>query len=43
MYRVHAGPYASPNEARQAAERIGSALGTRPVVVTADPPSGRRR
>jgi rare lipoprotein A len=34
MYRVHAGPYASPGEARQAAERIGAALGTKPVVVT---------
>jgi rare lipoprotein A len=34
MYRVHAGPYASSSEARVAAERIASALGTRPVVVT---------
>lgn len=34
MYRVHAGPYPSPSEARQAAERIGLALGTKPVVVT---------
>jgi rare lipoprotein A len=34
MYRVHAGPYASSSEARLAAERIASALGTRPLVVT---------
>jgi rare lipoprotein A len=34
MYRVHVGPYASASEARQAAERIGAALGTKPVVVT---------
>jgi rare lipoprotein A len=34
MYRVHAGPYASSSEARLAAERIATALGTRPVVVT---------
>lgn len=34
MYRVHAGPYASPTEAKLAAERIAVALGTRPVVVT---------
>jgi rare lipoprotein A len=32
LFRVHAGPYANPNEARQAAERIASALGTKPVV-----------
>ncbi len=32
LFRVHAGPYASPNEARQAAERIATALGTKPVV-----------
>mgnify|MGYP001423442026 CR=1 FL=1 len=34
LYRVHAGPYASQHEARQAAERINQALGVRPVVVT---------
>ena len=34
MFRVHAGPYPSPTEARQAAERIALTLGTRPVVVT---------
>jgi rare lipoprotein A len=34
MFRVHAGPYASSSEARQAAERIAAALGTKPVVVT---------
>jgi rare lipoprotein A len=33
MYRVHVGPYASAIEARQAAERIGAALGIRPVIV----------
>jgi rare lipoprotein A len=34
LFRIHAGPYASPSEARQAAERIGLALGTKPLVVT---------
>jgi rare lipoprotein A len=34
MYRVHAGPYASSTEARQAAEKVGVALGMKPVVVT---------
>lgn len=34
MYRVHAGPFASSSEARAAAERVASALGTKPVVVT---------
>ena len=34
MYRVHAGPYASAAEARQAADRVAVALGMRPVVVT---------
>ncbi len=34
LYRVHAGPYASQPEARQAAERINQTLGVRPVVVT---------
>jgi rare lipoprotein A len=32
LFRVHAGPYANANEAKQAAERIATALGTRPVV-----------
>jgi rare lipoprotein A len=34
LFRVHAGPYASPGEARVAAERIAAALGTKPVFVT---------
>jgi len=34
LYRVHAGPYASRPEARQAAERINQALGVRPIVLT---------
>ena len=34
LYRVHAGPYASQLEARQAADRINRVLGVRPVVVT---------
>jgi rare lipoprotein A len=33
LYRVHAGPYASPMEAKLAAERIAAALGAKPVVV----------
>ena len=33
LYRVHAGPYASPTEARLAADRIAAALGAKPVVV----------
>ncbi|MGZ5228426.1 MAG: septal ring lytic transglycosylase RlpA family protein [Burkholderiales bacterium] len=33
MYRVHVGPYASTIEARQAAKRIGAALGIKPVIV----------
>ena len=32
LYRVHAGPYASQNDARQVAERIALTLGARPVV-----------
>jgi len=32
LFRVHAGPYANANEARNAADRIASALGTKPVV-----------
>jgi rare lipoprotein A len=34
MYRVHAGPYATSSEARLAAERIATALGTKPMVVS---------
>ena len=33
LYRVHAGPYPTSWEARQAADRIASSLGVRPVVV----------
>ena len=33
IYRVHAGPYPSSWEARQAADRIASAFGVKPVVV----------
>ncbi len=34
LFRVHAGPYASDGEARQAADRISQALGVRPFVLT---------
>jgi rare lipoprotein A len=34
MYRVHAGPYPSAFEARQAAERIALAVGSKPVIVS---------
>ena len=34
LYRVHAGPYASQPEARQAADRISRMLGVRPIVLT---------
>lgn len=34
LFRVHAGPYANPAEARQAAERIAGSLGVKPLVVT---------
>ena len=34
LFRVQAGPFATTDEARQAAERIGLALGLKPVVVT---------
>lgn len=34
LYRVHAGPYASENEARETAARITLMLGTRPFVLT---------
>jgi rare lipoprotein A len=33
LYRVHAGPYASQAEARQIANRIGDALGARPILL----------
>ncbi len=33
IYRVQAGPYASETAAREAAERAGQALGTKPVVL----------
>jgi rare lipoprotein A len=34
LYRVHAGPYASQPEARQAAERINQTFGVRTIVLT---------
>jgi rare lipoprotein A len=34
LYRVHAGPYASAPEARQAAERLLRSLGVKPFVLT---------
>ena len=34
LYRIHAGPYASSSEARDAAERIGLAVGGKPLIVT---------
>ncbi|HXF67128.1 MAG TPA: SPOR domain-containing protein, partial [Burkholderiales bacterium] len=34
LYRVHAGPYSSPLEAREAAERLARALGVKPFVLT---------
>jgi rare lipoprotein A len=34
LYRVHAGPYASQVEARSAADRLGEALGVKPIVLT---------
>ncbi|MBI3069586.1 MAG: septal ring lytic transglycosylase RlpA family protein [Betaproteobacteria bacterium] len=34
LFRVHAGPYPSQSEARRAAQRIGEALGVRPMVLT---------
>jgi rare lipoprotein A len=33
LYRVHAGPYTNQTEARQTADRIGQALGIKPVVL----------
>ncbi len=33
LYRVHAGPYGSQTEARQIAERIGQALGIKPMLL----------
>lgn len=34
LFRVHAGPYSNPFEARQAADRIAGSLGVKPLVVT---------
>ena len=34
LFRVHAGPYASQAEARQAADRISQALGLKPMILT---------
>jgi rare lipoprotein A len=34
LYRVHAGPYASRNEARSVADRISQTLGIKPFVLT---------
>ncbi len=34
LFRVHAGPYASQPDARQAADRISQALGLKPMVLT---------
>jgi rare lipoprotein A len=34
LYRIHAGPYATSTEAREAAERIGLAVGAKPLIVT---------
>jgi len=34
LFRVHAGPYATPQEARQAAERISQSLGIKTMVLT---------
>lgn len=34
LFRVHSGPYASQAEARQTADRVGEALGAKPVVLT---------
>jgi len=33
LYRVHAGPYASQDEARQVANRVGDTLGPRPILL----------
>ena len=33
LHRVHAGPYTNQTEARQIAERIGQALGIKPMVL----------
>jgi rare lipoprotein A len=33
LFRVHTGPYANPEEARQAADRLAEALGIKPIVV----------
>jgi len=34
IYRVQAGPYPTANEARQAAERVALAVGSKPVIVS---------
>ena len=34
LFRVHAGPYASQGEARQAADRISESLGIKPMILT---------
>lgn len=33
LFRVHAGPFANPNDARVAADRIGQAMGIKPLVL----------
>jgi rare lipoprotein A len=33
LFRVHAGPFAHPNEARQAADRISQSMGIKPMVL----------
>jgi rare lipoprotein A len=33
LYRVHAGPYSDPAEARQIASRLGDTLSPRPVIL----------
>ncbi|MCL2161051.1 MAG: SPOR domain-containing protein [Betaproteobacteria bacterium] len=35
-FRIYAGPYASPTEARAAAERIGERMGIQPFIVRRD-------
>jgi rare lipoprotein A len=34
LYRVHAGPYATDASAREAGQRLGEALGLKPLVLT---------
>jgi rare lipoprotein A len=33
LFRVHAGPYANHNDARQAADRISQSMGLKPIVL----------